>query len=57
MMANIALKFGMGITTRAATASADRTAITTNSRAWGLRLSKASRNGIIISMITNVLVK
>ena len=56
-MAKIALKFGIGITTRAATASADRTAITTNSRAWGLRLSKASRNGIMISMITNVLVK
>ena len=42
---------------RDATASAHSTAITTSSRAWGLRRSKASRKGIRISMTISVLVR
>ena len=56
IMAKIALKCGSGITTRAATASAESPAITTSSRACGFRLSNASRNGTISSAITSVLV-
>ena len=57
MMAKIALKLGIGIATRAATARAESTAMTTSSRACGLRLSKASRNGMMISIMTKVLVR
>ena len=57
MTAKIALKLGMGMTTRAATAKAESTAITTNSRACGFRFSNASRKGIRSSTMTKVLVK
>ena len=56
IMPKIALKLGMGMATRPATASAHITASTTSSRAWGLRPSKARKKGISSSTITSVLV-
>ena len=57
IMAKIALKLGIGITTRAATAKADSTASTTSSLAWGFRLSNARKKGTSSSMMIRVLVR
>ena len=57
MMAKMALKFGIGIATRPATASAHSTAIITSSLAWGFLPSNAMKNGIISSMMMRVPVR
>ena len=57
MTAVMGLKFGIITATREATASAHMTASVTNSRAWGFLVSKARKNGIMISITIRVLVR
>ena len=51
------LKPGMGTTTREATARAHITATVTSSLAWGFRVSKARKKGIMVSRMMSVPVR
>ena len=55
--AKVGLKLGIGMATRAMTASADRTATVTSSLGCGRRFSYAAKNGTRISIATTALIR